>query len=150
MPVAAGDDDHIIIGRELHAADGVFKAVAEHLLSQREAGAVGKVRPVVRHDDGKAALGRKLHHMQGDMPAAQHQQPLLGQHRLRDTQALFRLLRRHRGDQAPLEIRLGRDRGEPAGKVLGDRSALSADHSFQRHSLTGRELVQNILIDVHP
>ena len=149
MPVAAGDDDHRIIGRELHAADGVFKAVADHLLGQREAGTVGKIRPVVRHDDGEAALGRKFHHMQRDMPAAQHQQPLLRQHRLGDPQSVLRPFRRHRGDHAPLEILPGGDGGEPAGKVLCDAPALPADPGFQRNGLAGFELFQNILIDVH-
>ena len=149
VSVAACDNDHIIIGREVHAADGVFKAVTDDLLCQREACAVGKIGPVVRHNNGKAALCRKFHHVQRNMAAAEDKQPLLRQHRLTDGEHVAVPLRRYRGDHAALEILRGGDGGEAAGKALRDRSALAADRGFKGHGLSGLEFFQNILINVH-
>ena len=114
MPVAAGDDHHIVIGRELDAADGVFKAVTDDLLGQREAGAVGKIRPVVRHNDGKAALGGKFDDVQRNMTAAEDKQPFLRQHRFADKCGIPVLYGRNRSDKTALEILLRGDGGKAA------------------------------------
>ena len=140
MAVAAGDDDHVIIRGELYLPDRVFKAVADHLVRQRQALVIGKVGPVVGDDDVKAALGRKLRHMQRDMPAAQHQKPLLREHRLCDCKCTVRFPQRDLCAQAPFCVGLRYDRDKRARHILCYHAGFSLDLCLQRDSLPAFEL----------
>ena len=140
MAVAAGDDDHVIVRRELYLPDRVFKAVADHLVGQREALVIGKVGPVIRDDDVKAAFGRKLGHMQRDMSAAQDQQALLREHRLGNGEYAALFPQRDLRTQASLCVGLRHDRDERACHVLCHHAGFSLKLCFQRDSLPGLKL----------
>ena len=148
VPVAAGDDHHIVKGRNAEPSDAVFKAVAEHLGGVGEAAAVGKVRAVVDHGDRKTALCAKLTDRQRNVTAAEDDQTLLRQHGFEYDEAVLSCLRRHAGKAAALRVRHGRDGGESPAQPAFDFPGLTADDRFQRDGLIVRKPVYDFPIDV--
>ena len=148
MPVAAGNDHHIVKGRDLEPPDAVFKAVAKHLRRLREAGPVGKVRPVVHDTDREAALRANFADRQRDVPAAEDDQPLLGQHGLPHDKAVLRCLRRYAGKAPALRVRHRRDLGQAAAQPVFDDAAFAGYYGFQCNSPVFGQMVENVPIDV--
>ena len=104
VAVTAGDDDDIVEGGNPQAADAVFKAVADDLRGIRETAPVGKVRAVVHHMDFKAAFGPKFTDRQGNVAAAEDDEPLPRHDRFTDGEEIAVSFGRHAGKASALRI----------------------------------------------
>ena len=148
VPVPAGDDHHVVKGRDLQAPDAVFKAVANHLRSLGKAGPVGKIRPVVNHADRKAAARAEGADRQRDMPAAQHDQPLLRQYRLPDGEGIAVPYGGDAGKAPPVGVGDGHDLRQAAAQPGFDFAGPALNDRFQRYRCVAAQLLKDLSVDV--
>ena len=134
VAVSAGDDDDVIKGGNPQPADAVFKTVAEHFRGIRKTAPVGKVRPVVHHMNLKTAFGPKLADRQGNVTAAEDDEPLPRHDRLTDGEEIAVIFGRHAGKAPALRICHGDDtRYQTALESFGDQTGFTPDDRLQRN-----------------
>ena len=149
VAVTAGDDDDVVEGRDPQTADAVFKAVADNFGCIRETAAIGKIRTVVYHMNLKAALGSKLADRQGDVPAAEDDEPLARHNRFTDREEVAVIFGRHAGKASALRVHHGGDaRNQAALQPIGDQAGFTPDDSLHRDGPGPGNLRENIGIEI--